>query len=477
MSHRFVVGIETECLTVARRPQDLAATMAAFFEELAQAAPSLSCAGGLFNGYGRVYCDGAHLELATAECDDPFVLVSLQERLERLLTTAAERLGDRFLSLLLANCNHAGPLRAGCPTWGLHENYLVPVHPAGWAERVLPFLATRVFCGAGAVHAPTGDFLAGARLLFLEFDQGGGTTSRRALHSTARDEALTSDPRRYGYRYHLVLGDGLRSQFGRLLQCGATLLAVHATTSGTLSLRSLPSSVRFWVRASQTLNRLAACGSPPKLDPLAIRVQRLYLEAARRFRDSLSEPPGWIDRVLDAWETTLTALERDDRDWLARRLDPWIKYELFTTFLRTGGHTWEDVPRSSSLQNSLALLNQQYHEFTNPDSPFAQLDRAGLLAQRLTPLIEPGTEREPFVPDVHTRAAPRARLIREYRGKQTLSAGWEGIYNAAGRPIVRFDDPCSIEPTPCVDLTLLVDAVSNRQNESNHVVNAPVSRL
>jgi hypothetical protein len=44
---------------------------------------TLSGHGGIFNPYGKVYCDCGHIEIAEIECDSPYVRHS-SERLEML---------------------------------------------------------------------------------------------------------------------------------------------------------------------------------------------------------------------------------------------------------------------------------------------------------------------------------------------------------------------------------------------------------
>lgn len=156
----FCAGLEQECLTVA---EPSAEVLERFFQHLGRAAPSL-CDGrsGLFNAYGRVYVDGGrHLELASAEADSPLALAAVVEQQQALVAAAVAGLGREGATLLLANNNHSGVLRADSPVWGSHENYLVDAGPAQLAERMLPFLATRIYAGAGAVLAPSGRFVAG----------------------------------------------------------------------------------------------------------------------------------------------------------------------------------------------------------------------------------------------------------------------------------------------------------------------------
>jgi hypothetical protein len=269
--------------------------------------------------------------------------------------------------------------------------------------------------------------------VFLETDVGGGTTTDRAIHSTALEEHhLGPSPSRF--RYHLVLGDGHRSHFSLALQVGATALALKGVffrPDLILPLPGLTSPGRrtLWLQALKSFNRLAAPGNPPRAHPLALKIQRLYLDGARRYADAQPGLPGWVTWLLDTWEQTLARLAADDRDWLAARLDPWIKYELYSTWLKENGYSWHDLAHRPELLDELALLDQHYHEFTRDDSPFRVLEQAGLLAHRLAPTPAPGSEPEPFVPATATRAAARARFIRNHCDHPDLVMDWAEVFD------------------------------------------------
>ncbi len=209
-----------------------------------------------------------------------------------LATRAVEQLAAEGTKLILANNNHSGLLGDGCPVWGDHENYLVEQHPQTFAEQILPFLVTRLYHGAGGVHYPTGNFLAAVRPICMELATGGGTTEMRAIHSTAREEHhMGARPKHF--RYHQILGDGHRSHFNLALQFGATALAIKAILFDS-KLRSELQRLRkefgkSWVATLQQLNVLAAPGQPLGIHPLVLTTQRLYLEAARRYADTLTE--------------------------------------------------------------------------------------------------------------------------------------------------------------------------------------------
>ena len=251
------------------------------------------------------------------------------------------------------------------------------------------------------------------------------------------------------FRYHLILGDGHRSQFNLALQLGATALAIKSVLYDEQLERQV-AAIRGefgaeWVPALRRLNVLAASGGKLQIHPLVPRTQRLYLEAARRFAATLADPPSWIPRLLADWERTLVAFEQLDRVWLARHLDAFAKYELFSAVLAENHCPWSLLPQRQPLFHELALLDQNYHEFCNPRSAFAQLEQAGLLDHRVVDPIEPGKEADPYVPEAETRAQPRARFIRDQRGNTDCVVDWSYIQDVRQNRVLRFYDPFTRE--------------------------------
>ncbi len=431
---QFVMSTELECLTSIRGGNgSRGAWVGRFFDVMATLAPTLPAASGIFNGYGRIYIDCGHMELALAECDSPYLLALVAERQQRLVQQAVARLREEGVQLLLANNNHSGVLGAECPTWGSHENHMTERHPSRFGDMILPFLTTRIFAGAGGIEYPHGHFLAAVRPIRMELATGGGTTEQRAIHSTAREEHhMGPGPKRY--RYHQILGDGHRSQFNLALQFGATALALKAVFFDRRLSEDLKLIAAFppgdsWVALLRRLNVLALPGGPLRIDPLILQTQRVYLNGARRYADSLREVPEWIPDILRDWEQTLTALQRLDRPWLAARLDAFAKYEFYSAVLREMNQTWESLPWHRRLFNELALLDHSYHEFCDSQSVFDRLEKAGMLQHRVGTQIEPGQEPEPFVPETKTRACARARFIRDNAKWGTFVVDWSWVHD------------------------------------------------
>lgn len=458
----ILIGVETECLTaVPRDPASLGEAIALFLDRLRHLAPSLRAYGGLFNPYGKVYCDCGHIELATIECDSPYTVPLIMERLEILAAQAVAQMAAQGVHFVLANNNHSGLLTRNCPTFGDHENYLVDRHPSAFTEEMLPFLVTRLYGGAGGVCYPSGRFVASVRATRMEAAAGGGTTDARAVHSLSREEHhMGPTPTRY--RYHLILGDGHRSHFNWALQLGATALAIKAATTDPQLRRELAllrgDFSPDWITTLRQVNVLERAGRPLAIHPLVVRTQRLYLEGARRWAARLDPPPAWIPRLLGDWEQALRAFDQLDRVWLARHLDTFAKYEFYTAVLAEAGLPFHALSRRPSMFRELALLDQSYHEFCNPTSVFTQLERAGALDHRVGARIEPGQEAEPYIPEVNTRARARARLIHERQGQSQFIVDWAYILDHSTSRLLRMYDPFAQamgEWAPLTDASLL----------------------
>lgn len=412
---------------------------------LPQVAPCLPGPSGAFVGYGRVYVDCGHLELATAECADPFLLPGVLERLERTVGHALERIPPEFGSLELVANNHEGLLRRGARTWGTHENYLVDRHPPSFGHQFLPFLVSRVFAGAGALHWPSGRFLAGARPCFVGAALGWSTTHERPIHMIGREEHHT----RLGsglYRYHVITGDAHRSHVNLALVLASTVLAYKAICHDRrLHERArrwlAPRTAWGWIRAMRALNVLSSRGRPPRVSPRAIAVQRVYLDGARRWADSLPEPPAWVPRALALWARTLDAFEGDDREWLDSRLDAFIHHRIASKFLEASGRRWEDVPGDRDLACRLVLLAHDLQRVASPEALFPRLEAAGLVDHRVEPRLEPGGEEVPFVPRTRTRAEARARFIRHHSPSRRYRVDWACVVDHVEERLRDLRDP------------------------------------
>ncbi len=447
-----LMSVDTECLTAlpdTPNADERTRVLTSLLEEVARLVPCLPGPSGVFTGWGRVYDDGGHIELAAVECSSPYEVPHALGSLQRIVATAVNRLRERGPRVLLGTCTHGGRLTPSTPSWGAHENYLVGVDPRLLAERALPFLVTRYQAGSGAIWAPTCEYVASARLSALSTDIGGSTRDQRAIFSTARLEHHAGDKPGH-YRCHLILGDGHRSQISLALHLGSTALvlrAIEAMPQGLSPLprRNWPDPPGFWLAAARELNRLSADGGPPRVHPLAQDVQDFHAEFVERFVDHLEDPPAWSHRFLNDWAETRDRVRKNDVDWLSSRLDPWIKHTLITAWLKDRKATWSDLPRHPDWLDELALLDQEYHVFAGGRDLFGNLETLGLLHHQVDQGGPRTTWPESVVPDLATRAKPRARFIQAHSGQHGFIVDWGGVVDLFQRTRHLLGDPFALE--------------------------------
>jgi hypothetical protein len=140
-----------------------------------------------------------------------------------------------------------------------------------------------------------------------------------------------------------------------------------------------------------------------------------------------------------------------DVAWLSARLDAFAKYRLYCAVLAEQGKQWNDLVRDHALFHELALLDHSYHSFCDPNSVFRRLERLGLLRHRVSDLVEPGAEAEPYVPGLKTRADARARFIVERSSLRDHLLDWSFAASVRGDRFLLLCDPFSHqfdEPAP-----------------------------
>jgi hypothetical protein len=192
-------------------------------------------------------------------------------------------------------------------------------------------------------------------------------------------------------------------------------------------------------------NRLAGADGQLHVHPLVLDVQKFDRDLAGDFVAMLSDPPEWSSRLLADWSETLCRIRGRDEDWLAARLDPWIKHRLFAAWLVERGSEWTKIRSRPDLLDGLAILEQDYHTFTGPAPLFDRLEQTGLIDHRTGPRLEPGDEPEPFVPDLATRAKARARFVVANSGNADLLMDWAAAKDRAGGRCRWLDDPFATE--------------------------------
>jgi proteasome accessory factor A len=358
----------------------------------------------LRNG-SRLYLDvGSHPEYATAECDDLVQLVTHDKAgeriLEDLLVDAERRLADEGIGgdifLFKNNTDSAGN------SYGCHENYLVA--RAGEFSRIadvlLPFLVTRqLVCGAGKVlQTPRGAvYCLSQRAEHIWEGVSSATTRSRPIINT-RDEPH-ADAERYR-RLHVIVGDSNMSEVTTLLKVGTANLVLEMVEEG-VPFRdfTLDNPIRAIREISHDLTGRRAVRLAGGREASALEIQREYYaraadHVARRGTDPLT------DRVMELWDRTLGAVERQDLSLIDREIDWAIKHRLVERY-RAKHRMDLSHPR-------IAQLDLAYHDIRHGRGLFDLLQRKALV-DRVTDDGE--IEAAKDTPPATTRAKLRGDFI------------------------------------------------------------------
>ena len=329
----------------------------------------------LRNG-SRLYLDvGSHPEYATAECDDLSQLVTHDKAgeriLEDLLVDAERRLADEGIGgdifLFKNNTDSAGN------SYGCHENYLVA--RAGEFSRIadvlLPFLVTRqLVCGAGKVlQTPRGAvYCLSQRAEHIWEGVSSATTRSRPIINT-RDEPH-ADAERYR-RLHVIVGDSNMSEVTTLLKVGTANLVLEMVEEG-VAFRdfTLDNPIRAIREISHDLTGRRGVRLAGGREASALDIQReYYLRAVDHIARRGSDPV--TDRVMELWDRTLSAVERQDLTLIDREIDWAIKHRLVERY--RAKHRMElSNPR-------IAQLDLAYHDIRRGRGLFDLLQRKGMV--------------------------------------------------------------------------------------------------
>jgi proteasome accessory factor A len=130
----------------------------------------------------------------------------------------------------------------------------------------------------------------------------------------------------------------------------------------------------------------------------AIEIQRLYLEQADRYAETLNEPEA--DELIRQWAAALDQLEREPMG-LSRTADWAVKYQLMTSYMAKKGCAWDD-PR-------IALADLQYHDVSRGRGLYYLLERDGRVDRVTT---DQEVELAMTTPPQTTRAKVRGDFIK-----------------------------------------------------------------
>jgi proteasome accessory factor A len=365
----------------------------------------------LRNG-ARLYLDvGSHPEYATPECDSAVDLVTHDKAgeriLEGLLMDAERRLREEGIAgdiyLFKNNTDSAGN------SYGCHENYLVGRQGefSRLADVLIPFLVSRqVVVGAGKVlQTPRGAvYCVSQRAEHIWEGVSSATTRSRPIINT-RDEPH-ADAERFR-RLHVIVGDSNMNETTTLLKIGATDLVLRMIEAGIV-LRDL--TLENPIRAIREISHDLTGSRKVKLangrEASALEIQREYHGkavdfVARRGGDAT------VQRVLELWGRTLTAVETGDLSLVDREIDWVTKYQVIERY-----RAKHDLPLSSP---RVAQLDLAYHDVNRSRGLYYLLERTGAVARATTDLA---IFEAKSVPPQTTRARLRGEFIKAAQDKR-----------------------------------------------------------
>jgi proteasome accessory factor A len=330
----------------------------------------------LANG-SRLYLDvGSHPEYATGECDDIEQLVAHDKAGERILEDLARdaqsRLQDEGVTgeifLFKNNTDSAGN------SYGCHENYLIARQGdfSKFSDVLIPFLVSRqLIAGAGKVlTTPRGaTFCLSQRAEHMWEGVSSATTRSRPIINT-RDEPH-ADAERFR-RLHVIVGDSNMSETTTMLKVGATDLVLRMIEAGVV-LRDL--TLENPIRAIREISHDITGKKTVRLsngrELSALDMQREFFDRAFDFAHRREIVVGTVAKVLDLWERTLDAVEKDDLAAVASEID-WInKLQLVERY---------SIKHSLALSSPrIAQIDLAYHDINQSRGLYYLSQRRGLV--------------------------------------------------------------------------------------------------
>ncbi len=379
----------------------------------------------------RYYVDHAHPEYSSPECSNARDLVIWDKAGERILEDsidAAQSVVPDGERVYIYKNNSDGKGNS----YGCHENYLMMRETPfpSIVKHLTPFFVTRqVFTGAGKVGAENGAAECGYQISqradFFEVEVGLETTFKRPIINT-RDEPH-ADPEKYR-RLHVIVGDANMSEISTFLKVGTTSLMLKMIEDDFIA---DDYSLKEPVRSMKAVSHDPTCRATVELSDgrklTAVELQWEYLRLSKKYVQENGGDPV-TDDVLDRWELTLEALERDPLE-LKDQLDWVAKMSLLEAYRDRDGLEWDS--------SKLKMIDLQYHDVRQSKGLYYKLVSTGKI-QRLV------TDEEIHWaidhPPEDTRAYFRGECLRRFSNK-IVAASWDALIFDTG------DEPLRKVPT------------------------------
>ena len=383
----------------------------------------------------RYYVDHAHPEYSSPECSNARDAVIWDKAGERILEdsiAAAQPLLREGERVFIYKNNSDGKGNS----YGCHENYLVDreVPFPQLVKHLTPFFVTRqVYTGAGKVGTENGtdpaEYQISQRADFFEVEVGLETTFKRPIINT-RDEPH-ADPERYR-RLHVIVGDANMAELPTYLKIGATSLLLRMIEDDFIA---DDFSLAQPVRSMKAVSHDPTCRATVELADgrklTAVELQWEYLKLAKKYAQD-NETDAVAPDVLDRWESTLEALERDPMS-LDTQLDWVAKLKLCDAYRERDDLSWD--------HSKLKLIDLQYHDVQRGRGLYWKLVSSGKMERIVT------DDEIAFAvdhPPEDTRAYFRGECLRRF-SDSIVAASWDAlIFDSGDEPLRKVP---TMEPT------------------------------
>ncbi|MDQ3951945.1 MAG: proteasome accessory factor PafA2 [Actinomycetota bacterium] len=383
----------------------------------------------------RYYVDHAHPEYSSPECSNARDAVIWDKAGERILEAsidAAQAIVPEGERVFIYKNNSDGKGNS----YGCHENYLMDRATPfpSIVKHLTPFFVTRqVFAGAGKVGAENGteevDYQISQRADFFEVEVGLETTFKRPIINT-RDEPH-ADPERYR-RLHVIVGDANMSELSTYLKVGTTALVLRMIEDDFITDDlTIAEPVRAMRRISHDPRLRETFELADGRTISALEMQWEYLRLSKKYAQD-NETDDLSGDVLDRWEDTLEALERDPL-LLRDRLDWVAKLSVLEAYRERDGLGW-DHPK-------LQLIDLQYHDVQRGKGIYNKMAAGGKIERLVS---EDEVEFAIDHPPEDTRAYFRGECLRRF-SNVIVAASWDAlIFDVGDEPLRKVP---TLEPT------------------------------
>ncbi len=315
--------------------------------------PAHESSGIFLSNGGRLYLDCGKPEITTPEVTTPTDACRYARAGEAILLDIAQATAQQLHAvqeIILSRCNvsYGGSGNA----WACHESYGHRMDAGAIAEHFIPHAVSRIiYTGAGGFDNCSHGlrFLISPRVTHLRCSVSDNTQRNRGIFNT-KNECLNQR----GYnRLHVICGENVSSIRSQWLKMATTAVVVAMAEAGLNPGQGLvpTSPVQAMRTFARDLKLQAKVATTSGESLTAWEIQWRLLDKAKRF--AVDGPiSDWLPLCLRLWEETLERL-RQGGSAVARSLDWAIKLDLFQTYVRRQGFTWDCLARWNTLLEQL----------------------------------------------------------------------------------------------------------------------------